>query len=113
MQLGVQHYAHCRIDQAGVYLHSALELALLRFECQNNQYFQNIQLSKPLDFLMQLLVTEERYDEANLLLTKITDIVVHGNCDQLLLDSLEAHYRQLEKSERHHLLRSQAPRQYM
>lgn len=113
MQLGVQHYAHCRIEQACVYLHSALELALLRFECQSNQYFCHSQLCKPLDFLMQLLITEERYDEASLLLAKINASVIQGDCDQILLDSLGEHYRRLENSERQFLMSDQAQRQYM
>jgi hypothetical protein len=104
MQMGVQHYIHCRLDQANAFLNSALELALLRFECQHNQFFQNLQLCKPLEFVMQLLLTEERYDEASLLLAKINNIVCNGNCNQALLDSIGQQYRLLESSERNYLL---------
>lgn len=64
MQRGVRAYVECRVDTAEIYLSGALDIAVLRSECNNNHCFNEIHIKKPSEFLVQLLLANDSFDAA-------------------------------------------------
>lgn len=74
MQRGVNAYTKCRSDTAHTYLSAALDIALLRNECEENKAFWDIHIMKPAELLMQLHLLSEEYEQADLLLSRLVSI---------------------------------------
>lgn len=72
MNRGVKAYTQCRIEAAEIYLESALDIALLRSECENNGIFTSIHIEKPVEFLVEINLSEHNFDSANRILQKVT-----------------------------------------
>lgn len=58
MRRGVLAYTQCRWDAARIYFAAASEIALLRWLLIENEYFSNIHLVKPLQFLVEIALAE-------------------------------------------------------
>lgn len=71
MRRGMTAYNECRTSDAYTYLGAALDLALLRSECASNGIFSELHLIKPAEFLIQLQLAEQRFDDATLLLDRL------------------------------------------
>jgi len=71
MHRGVKAYTDCRFDAAYIYLQSALEIALLRSFCEKNLAFSSFSIIKPAEFIMQLLLLDENFEDAYELLSQI------------------------------------------
>lgn len=70
MHRGVRAYAGCRMEAASIYLGSALDIALLRRAC-TNKVFEADHISKPTEFIIQLMIIDNRFQEATSLLARL------------------------------------------
>lgn len=75
MRRGRLAYTECRTDDAHVYFGSATEIALLRYTGSSNRYFGDTHITKPIEFLVELLILENNFNQATALLSQILDIV--------------------------------------
>jgi len=75
MRRGIRAYTQCRIDSAECYLGAATEIALLRYSCEKNRFFDEVHLTKPLEFLIELLVQAMNFDKAMVLLSSISTAI--------------------------------------
>ncbi|SMF39148.1 hypothetical protein SAMN02745866_02517 [Alteromonadaceae bacterium Bs31] len=71
MQLGVKAFVECRVDAARNYLSAALDISLLRCDCEVNELFSETHFIKPAEFLLRLYVVEGEFDRARNVLNKI------------------------------------------
>lgn len=85
MQRGVKAYSECRIDAAQIYLGSAFDIAHLRSDCEKNGVFSEMHLLKPVEFLLQIYLMTDLFDEAYQVLHRISavsdknkDFFTHG-----------------------------------
>ena len=87
MRRGVQAYVECRMDAAGLYLGTALEIGLLRRECNENGVFAVLHILKPAQFLVELFLLDRQQRKVEELINKIS---THGGqiADPLLDDFL-------------------------
>lgn len=74
MRRGVQAYTECRLEAAQIYLGSALDIGLLRFTCAENNLFEEIHLTKPADFIIELRLSDADYGTARDVLNRISDV---------------------------------------
>lgn len=72
MRQGMKAYTECRTGDAYTYLGAAVDIALLRSECESNGVFSELHLIKPAEFLIQLQVAEHRLDAAARLLDTLS-----------------------------------------
>ncbi len=72
MHRGVKAYVDCRVEAARIYLGSALDIAMLRDQCENNRAFTETQIIKPVEFLVELAIAQDQFDAGIQLLTAIT-----------------------------------------
>lgn len=72
MRRGVLAYAKCRAESALIYLHTAVDIGLLRKECQQNGVFEDMHVTKPAEFLIQLFITDDNFEDAFSLLSRIS-----------------------------------------
>ncbi len=102
MQRAVVAHVHCRIESADIYFRSALEIALLRLRCSRKQLFSDIQLTKPLEFLIDALLAESNYSAAVRLLSRVSSSL--SECvkspTNTLLANLQHCYERVEKEEK-------------
>lgn len=105
MHLGTQAYAECRIDAARIYLGSAMEIGLLRHSCPKSLFFDDMHLSQPLQFLIELFIIDDNFDEAIYILSKVSTAINRGlsDPDAGLLELLAQHYTRVEISEKKYM----------
>lgn len=72
MRRGVQSYAKCRSESAHIYLHTALDIGLLRQKCERNSVFEELHITKPAEFLIQLFIADDNFNGAFELLSYIS-----------------------------------------
>mgnify|MGYP000856140131 CR=1 FL=1 len=72
MRRGVQSYAKCRSESAHIYLHTALDIGLLRQRCKRNGVFEELHITKPAEFLIQLFIADDNVNGAFDLLSYIS-----------------------------------------
>ncbi len=106
MRRGVQAYSACRVDAARIYLGSATEIALLRLSSLRNVCFEDTHLLKPLEFMVEVLALEERFDEAIALLSTISSSLVsqHSGPSPAVEEALAEHYQRIEQAEKRHFI---------
>ncbi len=73
MHRGVHAYAEHRASEALIYLGTALEIGILRSHCPTNDIFCSMQLLKPAEFLIEIMLSHDHYENANALLCDIGD----------------------------------------
>lgn len=109
MRRGMQAYGACRMDAARIYLGSATEIALIRQRSAHNAFFGDTHLLKPLAFLIEVLILEERFEEAVALLSTVSAAMkykaFHGT--PAIADALAEHYERVELAEKRHFTSSQ------
>ncbi len=112
MRRGTQAYSECRIDAARIYLGSAMEIGLLRHSCVKSMFFDDMHLTQPLSFLIELLILDESFDEAIYILSKISTAINERRTvpDSGLLEVLANHYSRVEISEKKHMTQVRGPR---
>ena len=72
MRRGVQSYAKCRSESAHIYLHTAVDIGLLRQGCKRNGVFEELHIIKPAEFLIQLFIADDNFNGAHELLSHIS-----------------------------------------
>lgn len=72
MRRGVQSYAKCRSESAHIYLHTAMDIGLLRQKCKKNGVFEELHITKPAEFLIQLYIADDNINGALELLSYIS-----------------------------------------
>ena len=72
MRRGVQSYVKCRSESAYIYLHTAMDIGLLRQRCEENGIFEELHITKPAEFLIQLFIADDNFKEAFTLLSCIS-----------------------------------------
>ncbi len=112
MRRGTQAYSECRIDAARIYLGSAMEIGLLRHSCPKSMFFDDMHLTQPLSFLIELLILDESFDEAIYVLSKISTAINERRADPRseLLEVLANHYSRVEISEKKHMTQVRVPK---
>ncbi len=102
MQRAVVAHIHCRIESADIYFRSALEIALLRLRCSRKRLFSDIQLTKPLEFIIDAQLAESNYPAAVRLLSRVSSSVSESvkNPTNTLLENLQHCYERVEKEEK-------------
>lgn len=75
MRRGTQAYVECRFEAANLYLGAALDIGLLRHGCAENGLFSVFHVMKPAEFLLEVQLLEQRHDDAETVLGKISAIV--------------------------------------
>jgi hypothetical protein len=88
MRRGLGAYAECRFESAEICLTHALDVVLFRMQQPQNQIFSEIHFIKTLEFLMELLRTDLRFNEAKKLLKRLSDTLCE-NCSQPKVSLLE------------------------
>lgn len=73
MHRGAKAYAECRIEAANIYLGSALEVALIRAQSKSQKIFSEMHISKPVAFLVELFVAQDKFDICNVLLKRVSE----------------------------------------
>lgn len=73
MNIGVQAYSQCRLDAAAIYLGAALDIAFLRTACASNHSFTTLHIVKPAEFLLDLMLSEQRWNQASRLLARVRE----------------------------------------
>lgn len=68
---GMQSYMACRASAASMYFSAAQEIALLRLYHKKNTQFQASHLLRPLEFLFELMLVEEQYQEIRSMLVSV------------------------------------------
>lgn len=103
---GMKAYVECRSDTAYIYLYSAMEIGLLRYKCEKNDFFNSTHLAKPLEFLIELLLVEANFNEAVVLLSKISVAINEASrTSSTEFDEVfEKHYQRIEICEKQHLV---------
>ncbi|WP_086929908.1 hypothetical protein [Agarilytica rhodophyticola] len=102
MRRGMKAYIECRSETAYVYLHSSMEIGLLRYKCKKNQFFNNTHIIKPLEFLIELLLVENNFNEAIVLLSKMSN-AINDSSDRSIeeFDNVyERYYKRIETCEK-------------
>lgn len=105
MRRGTQAYNACRLAAANIYLNSALDIAQLANRNTSNGMFTTTHLVKPVDLLIQLLVLDNRFDEATQMLTRLAahaDAAAQ-NGDIQLSEFLGEQYQRVELAEKNYL----------
>lgn len=103
MRRGTLAYAECRVEAAQIYLGAALDIALLRLACQGNKLFTALHLSKPLEFMIELLVVEGCFNQAMKLLSKISSALDQSPDNSMideLVGCLAQHYQRVSNHEK-------------
>ncbi len=102
MQRAIVAHIHCRIESADIYFRSALEIALLRLRCYRRQLFSDIQLTKPLEFLIDAQLMENNYPAAVRLLSHVSACLAESvkSPTTALLADLQHCYERVEKEEK-------------
>ena len=72
MRRGVQSYAKCRSESAHIYLHTAVDIGLLRQKCERNGIFEETHITKPAEFLVQLFIADDNLNGAHNFLSHIS-----------------------------------------
>ncbi len=102
MNGAMQAYVNCRVDKAYLYFEVALDVADLRAACSKNNVFSAAHITKPAEFLLQLLILESRFDQAIKLLSRLAAIKVEtllGHSCGNLSSFLEKQYEKVELAE--------------
>lgn len=102
MRRGTQAYFECRLDEAYGCLNAAMEVAYLHTGRPQSGFFEAIHLLKPASLLLQILVYDRRYNEAIVLLSRLSDIEMVDDSEQAaeLAEFLAQHYQYVEAAER-------------
>lgn len=74
MQRGTQAYVECRLEAANLYFSTALDIGLLRQSCSENGLFAALHVMKPAEFLLNLQLLEQRHEDAEATLDKVSAI---------------------------------------
>ncbi len=107
MRRGTQAYVECRIDAANIYLGSALDIALIRKTCEKNEFFNDMHFCKPAEFLIKLMLIENRFNEAIVILSRLSSASqTQTNINEReLTHFLEKHYENIEIAEKEYMTR--------
>jgi hypothetical protein len=98
MRRGAQAYVECRFDAANLYFGTALDIGLLRQECSENGLFSVLHIMKPGEFLVNLQLLEQRHEDAEATLDKISAVAdPQGDWSMLqLVNFLAKAYKRVE-----------------
>lgn len=64
MNRGVRDYALCRWENAFAFLGTAFEVAAIRVGVKSNDYFCNNNLLRPFEFMFEMLISDNDYNNA-------------------------------------------------
>ena len=70
MRRGSEAYVECKTQAACIYLGAAHEAALLRSQCDGNEWFGYEQIIQPMNLIFELLMTEDAFTDAHYLIEK-------------------------------------------
>lgn len=110
MRRGAQSYAACRTEAARNFLGAALEIGLLRYTCESNENFNDMHIAKPLEFLMELMICENNFNESIVLLSTISTVIYQDadKAPESLIEFLASCYEKIESSEKKYFLETQS-----
>lgn len=105
MRRGTRAYTQCREEAAELYLGAATEISLLRYSCQRNIYFSDMHLTRPVDFIAELLVQNLNFDKAIYFLSRISTAIYKAENEPHpnILDCLARWYERVEEAEKLYL----------
>lgn len=72
MNLGLKAYVACHLKHAHSYLSAALEVGLLRARCLRNEFFSDMHIIKPTEFLIQSYLLQCDFTQAIVTLGKLS-----------------------------------------
>ncbi len=95
-------YINCRVDAAELYFLSALEIAIIREQANNSVLFTSIQLTKPLEFIIEIYLVESAFDKAIELLSNVSELNLkfHSIPREKFLDLIQTLYEKVELAEK-------------
>ena len=111
MNRGMSAYTDCRTDSAYLYFSSAADIAILRSRCLANQFFTAQSLIKPAEFIVQLLVLDQRFDLAIMFLSRLSSTSCERfvSSDMHMSEFLAVQYERIDTAEK----QCQTPKQSM
>jgi hypothetical protein len=106
MRRGVMAYSECRFESAEIYFSAALEIALLRYVHSKNEIFQNAHLIKSVEFVINLLRLDLRFDDANRLLKHLSASVseISSSSSIELMEYIKDCFVTIEEAEKSYLI---------
>lgn len=97
---GTSAYNECRFPAAEIYLQAALEIALYRYMLSGNTFTYR-HLTRPADLLVHILCADQRFDEANRLLSKLSSrLACCAHRDRALTNQLVQYFIDVEQNEK-------------
>lgn len=102
MNSAMQAYVNCQVDKAYLYFKTALDVAGLRAACSTNNVFSVGHITKPAEFLLQLYILENRFDQSMKLLSRLEVIQIEalrGSPECSISTFLETQYEKVELAE--------------
>lgn len=105
MRRGIHAYMDCRVEAADLYLGATLDIGLLRYQCAQNAMFSDHHVTKPADFLIELLCGDVRFSAAVATLSRISSAAntAGRNASADLLEWLAMRYAQVERAEKRYM----------
>lgn len=71
MHRGVSAFVESRRAEAIAYFGAALDLAFIRLGCDQNERFSGLNIVKPMEFIVEVLLAQVQFDKSNYLLQDV------------------------------------------